>query len=65
MKVEADRFAANVAPIIREIRAGGAGSLRAIAEALNERGVATARGGTWAATQVRDVIRRVSEAPAG
>lgn len=65
VKVEADRFAANVAPIIREIRAGGAGSLRAIAEVLNERGIATARGGTWAATQVRDVIRRVEGAAAG
>jgi Recombinase len=30
-----------------------------IAEALNARGIATARGGTWAATQVADILKRV------
>jgi hypothetical protein len=44
----ADRHAANVLPIIRVQRAG-AKSLRAIAEALNARGIATARGGRWQA----------------
>jgi hypothetical protein len=43
----ADRHAANVLPIIREIQRAGATSLRAIAEALNARGVPTARGGRW------------------
>jgi hypothetical protein len=31
---------------------------RAIAEALNARGVRTARGGEWHATTVRNLIRR-------
>lgn len=54
----ADRFAANVVPIIREIRATGATSLRAVAAALKARGVPTARGGQWNATQVMSVLRR-------
>jgi DNA invertase Pin-like site-specific DNA recombinase len=57
-KLAADKFAANVLPIIRQAQAAGATSLRAIADVLNARGVRTARGGIWAATQVRDIIRR-------
>ena len=53
----ADAFAANVLPIIREIRATGA-SMRKTAEALNRRGIPSARGGTWAATQVSDILKR-------
>jgi DNA invertase Pin-like site-specific DNA recombinase len=53
----AGAFATNVLPIIRDIRATGA-SLRQIAAALNARGISTARGGTWAATQVRDILNR-------
>src|SRR5688500_5158444 len=44
---QADRFAANVLPVIREIQKVGAMSLRALATALNARGVKTARGGSW------------------
>ena len=50
--VNADRHVANVVPKIREIQRAGATSLRAIAEALNARGVATARGGRWQAMTV-------------
>jgi DNA invertase Pin-like site-specific DNA recombinase len=50
--VNADRHAVNVLPIIREIQRAGATSLRAIAEALDARGVATARGGKWQAMTV-------------
>jgi DNA invertase Pin-like site-specific DNA recombinase len=57
-RAAADRFATNVAPVIQQIRASGAKSLRAIAAALNARGVATARGGQWNATQVMSVLRR-------
>jgi DNA invertase Pin-like site-specific DNA recombinase len=58
VKAEADRFAANVVPIIKEAQRAGASSLRAIADVLNARGIRTARGGKWAATQVRDILRR-------
>jgi hypothetical protein len=59
-KANADRFAANVQPLIEKIKASGATSLRAIAKALNARGVATARGGIWIPAQVSDVLRRAS-----
>jgi DNA invertase Pin-like site-specific DNA recombinase len=52
----ARRFAANVAPVIREIQNSGVSSLRGVAAALNARGVRTARGGRWAATQVGAVL---------
>lgn len=55
---EADRFAAGVLPIIKAIKATGASSLRAIASALNNRGVRTARGGTWQVSNVRNVLKR-------
>lgn len=54
----ADSYAANVLPIIREIQRAGATSLRAIADALNARGVATARGGRWQAQTVSNVLAR-------
>jgi hypothetical protein len=38
----------------------GATSLRAIAKALNARGVATARGGVWTPVQVTAVMRRAA-----
>jgi DNA invertase Pin-like site-specific DNA recombinase len=55
---EADRFAANVLPIIREAQRAGATSLREIAAALNARGVATARGGQWHAKSVSNILER-------
>lgn len=51
-------FAENVMPMIERIRAGGITSLRGIADVLDARGVRTARGGKWKATQVGAVIRR-------
>src|SRR3984893_9295190 len=58
VKAEADRYAANVLPIIREAQKAGARTLREIAEALNARGIATARGGQWHATSVTNTLRR-------
>ena len=58
ISADADRHAANVLPIIREIQRAGATSLRAIAEALNARGIATARGGRWQAMTVSNVLSR-------
>jgi hypothetical protein len=57
---QADRFAANVLPIIREMEKTGATSLRAIATALNARDVKTARGGAWGPQVVANVLRRGS-----
>ena len=58
VKVEADRLAANVLPIIREAQKAGARTLGEIAEALNARGIATARGGQWYAQSVANVLAR-------
>ena len=60
VRADADRFAKNVAPIIREIQSSGVASHRAIARSLNARGVATARGGEWTAVQVGSILRRVA-----
>ena len=54
----ADAFAGNVLPIIREIQATGAVTHRAIATALNGRGVRTARGGDWHCSTVRNLLAR-------
>jgi len=54
----ADQHAANVLPIIRQIKRAGATTLREIADALNARGVQTARGGQWYAMTVRNVLAR-------
>jgi DNA invertase Pin-like site-specific DNA recombinase len=59
LKADADRFAKNVAPIIREIQSSGVASHRGIARSLNARGVATVRGGEWTAVQVGAILRRV------
>jgi DNA invertase Pin-like site-specific DNA recombinase len=54
----ADRHAANVLPLIEEVRRGGVTSLRQVAGALTARGVRTLRGGAWTAAAVRNVLER-------
>jgi hypothetical protein len=55
----ASERAAAIAPIIAEIRAAGATSLRAIVAELNRRGISTARGtGSWSASQVARIVLR-------
>jgi DNA invertase Pin-like site-specific DNA recombinase len=58
LKVAAHRHAANVLPVINEVRRAGATTLREIADALNARGVSTPRGGQWYAASVRNVLAR-------
>jgi DNA invertase Pin-like site-specific DNA recombinase len=55
---EAERFAANVLPVVAEIRACGVTGLEGIAAALNGRGVRTARGGRWHVSTVRNLLAR-------
>jgi DNA invertase Pin-like site-specific DNA recombinase len=52
----AKSFNAQVREAIAELQAEGAESLSELARRLNEQGVPTSRGGTWAATQVARVI---------
>jgi DNA invertase Pin-like site-specific DNA recombinase len=51
--------AADLAPVIKELQAGGATSLRAIAAGLNDRGIPTARGGEWSSPQVMRILERL------
>lgn len=57
-KANADQFARKVLPIIRDLRNSGVSSLGRIADALNARGIQTARGGSWHAMTVRNVLAR-------
>ena len=57
-KAEAERFAGTVLPIIKQVKKAGATTLQQIADALNDRGVATARGGSWYPSNVRNVLAR-------
>lgn len=54
----ADRFAADIAPIVADIIETGHTSLRAIAGELTRRGIVTRRGGAWHAATVRDLLER-------
>jgi len=54
----ADRYSANILPLIREIRGTGVKSLRGVARALTARGIPTARGGAWTPVQVSAILRR-------
>lgn len=58
----ASRRAADILPIIAEIQAAGATSLREIAAGLNERRIPTSRGGEWQAVQVQRVFARAPSA---
>jgi DNA invertase Pin-like site-specific DNA recombinase len=58
IKANADAHAAKVLPMIRSAQKAGATTLREIADALNARGVHTARGGKWFATSVKNILDR-------
>jgi hypothetical protein len=54
-----DRHAQDLAPVVADIRAAGATSLRAIAGQLNGRGMLTRRGGRWHVSTVMNLIDRL------
>jgi len=58
LSADADQFAANVLPIVLEVRALGARGYGSIACALNRRGVRTARGGRWHVSTVQNLLAR-------
>ncbi len=51
--------AADLAPVIEDMRTAGATSLRSIAKELNERGISAPRGGPRSAAQVRAAMARI------
>jgi DNA invertase Pin-like site-specific DNA recombinase len=59
IQARADARAADLAPIVRELQAAGATSLRGIADELNRRGIPTARRGRWQAESVSQLLARI------
>jgi DNA invertase Pin-like site-specific DNA recombinase len=55
---EADRFAAKVLPVVDAIRTSGIKTLAGIADALNARGIRSARGGKWHISSVANLLAR-------
>jgi DNA invertase Pin-like site-specific DNA recombinase len=60
-RVEADRFALNVLPVIRSILSRGPVGMVSIAAQLNERGIRTPRGGNWHVSSVANVLARAND----
>ena len=58
-KVGAYAFAADIGPFVRKAQAEGTNTLRAIATALNDWGVLTARGKRWRSATVKNLLRRL------
>ena len=56
---KANQRLADLRPIVAELRTDGATTLRAIAQALNNRGIAAGRGGAWSAAQVHRLLARI------
>jgi DNA invertase Pin-like site-specific DNA recombinase len=64
VKARTDARAADLAPVISELRSAGVTSLGCLARALTERGIPTARGGSdWTAVQVSRVVSRLDQSP--
>jgi hypothetical protein len=59
IQAHADAFARSLAGTIAELERAGITSSTAMAKALNERAVATARGGRWAAITIILLRRRL------
>jgi len=55
----ADSHAKNLQPVIQALAAEGKTSLGAVAEALNQRGMLTPRGGRWHKSSVRNLLDRL------
>ncbi len=55
---QADTHAHNVLPAIRDVVRSGVYSVHKIADALNNRGIATRRGGAWNGSSVLNIVKR-------
>jgi hypothetical protein len=59
VRANAERFAADFAPVVADISTAGHLSLRAIAAKLNARGMMTRRSGRWSVENVGNLVGRV------
>jgi DNA invertase Pin-like site-specific DNA recombinase len=60
----ADDFVAGLLPVVLAIRQTGAKTLEAMSQALNQRGIRTARGGQWRASSVANLLARAQRTAA-
>jgi DNA invertase Pin-like site-specific DNA recombinase len=60
----ADEFVTGLLPVVLAIRQTGAQTLEAVSQALNQRGIRTARGGKWHASSVANLFVRARRSPA-
>lgn len=60
VKAKADERAADLLPMIEQFQAEGFTTLAALADKLNQEGIATARNGKWTATAVSRVLKRAA-----
>ncbi len=60
---QADAYARKVAPVIQQITGMRTNSPTAIAREMNARNVPTARGGTWTAQGITNIINRLNVLP--
>ena len=61
VSANADWHAEDLRVVVEEIRAHGVVSLRAIAAALNARGMMTRRGGVWQVSNVGNLLSRLAQ----
>ena len=61
IKGNADAFASDLAPIVERLRADGCTSLPQLARGLNAGDFATARGGKWYPSSVRNLLKRIGD----
>jgi DNA invertase Pin-like site-specific DNA recombinase len=59
----ADEFVSGLLPVVLAIRQTGANTLEAMSQALNQRGIRTARGGAWHASSVANLFVRARRNP--
>jgi DNA invertase Pin-like site-specific DNA recombinase len=59
-KENAARFRADILPVIHDLQRKGVVTLQQIADALNEDGTPTARGGEWTPTQVMRILKQAA-----
>jgi DNA invertase Pin-like site-specific DNA recombinase len=57
----ADAFVSGLVPVIEAIRNTGATTLEAMTQALNQRGIRSARGGRWYASSVANLLVRAAK----
>ena len=61
IRSKADSFAADLKPVIEDIRSRGITSLGGISDELNARGILTPRGRRWYKTSVRNLLDRIED----